>query len=133
MRIVLSEEQQMLRDGVARFVANEHDFQTRRGYLESEQAHAPELWAQIAELGWLGAALPESAGGFGGGASELAVIMEELGRALVLEPFLTTAVFGGQLLARHGSPAQQGELLPAIAMGETRVALAYGEAASRGP
>ncbi len=132
MQIVLSEEQQILRDGVARFVANEHDFQKRHDFLETEQGHAPELWRQIAELGWLGAGLPEDMGGFGGGPAELALIIEELGRGLVLEPFLTTAVFGGQLLSRHGNLAQQSELLPAIAMGETRVALAYGEAASRG-
>ncbi|MBT3373636.1 MAG: pimeloyl-CoA dehydrogenase small subunit [Rhodospirillaceae bacterium] len=126
-----TEEQMMLRDGVARFVEQNHDFASRRGLIELPMGHSPELWSEMVQLGWLGVTLPEEQGGFGGGPAELAIVMEELGRALVLEPFLSNAVFGADLLARHGSDGQQYSLLPDVVSGQAKVALAYLEPGAR--
>ncbi len=126
-----TEEQMMLRDGVARFVEQNHDFAARRGLIELPMGHSPDLWAEMVQLGWLGVTLPEEQGDFGGGPAELAIIMEELGRALVLEPVLSNAVFGADLLARHGNDEQQYSLLPDVVSGQAKVALAYLEPGAR--
>jgi alkylation response protein AidB-like acyl-CoA dehydrogenase len=127
----LTEEQIMLRDGVARFVEQNHDFAKRRGLIELPMGHSPGLWSEMVQLGWLGVTLNEEQGGFGGGPAELAIIMEEVGRALVLEPILSNAVFGADLLARYGSTEQQYSLLPDVVAGESKVALAYLEPGAR--
>ena len=90
----------------------------------------PAIWAQFAELGILGLAIPESLGGVGGNAFDAMVVMEECGRALVLEPYLPSALVGAGILVRSGSAAQQ-QLLPALAAGEIRLAFAHGERDSR--
>jgi len=91
MNFNLDEEQTLLRDSVCRFVAQQYGFEQRRAVVESggfSRAH----WKQFAQMGWLGAGLPESAGGYGGSALDTAIIAEQLGRGLVLEPFVEVAV-----------------------------------------
>ena len=96
MAMQLTEDQEMLRDSVVRFLAREYDFSQRRRIL-GEGGFCAAKWNQFAELGWLGACLTPEAGGYGGPV-ETAILMQELGRSLVLEPFVETAVVGGQLL-----------------------------------
>ena len=127
----LTEEQTLLRDSALRFVQNEYDFEARRALSASEDGFSRKHWATFAELGWLAMPLPEAHGGLGGGATEIAVLMEAFGRGLVLEPYFATIVLGAGLVAEAGSEAQQAEILPAVAGGEMLLALAHGEPQAR--
>jgi len=122
------EDQQMLADSVARFVARDYTFDMRRAMTP---AGARAMWRRFAELGWLGAALAEDVGGLGGTIADAAVIAEGLGRGLVLEPYVGCAVMAGRAIAAAATPAQQAELLPALAAGETIFAFAHDDAAGR--
>lgn len=129
MNFTLSEEQVMLQDAVSRFLREKYGFEDRRR-LTSDSSSSPAIWQGIAELGVLGAAVPEELGGLGGGPVELMVIMEALGQSLVVEPYLETAVIGGGLLKRAGGE-RANELLAAMIAGEARFAFASGEPTSR--
>lgn len=127
----LSEEQRQLRDTLGRFLAARYRFEDRQKMLKSGEGWRPEIWRALAqELGIFGAALPEEVGGFGGGPVDTMIIMEELGRALVVEPFLQTVVIGAGLLRRAGGPAAQ-DLIGTIIEGETILALAAFEPSAR--
>jgi alkylation response protein AidB-like acyl-CoA dehydrogenase len=130
MSIVLTEEQTMLRDMVSRFFAENYDFDTRRKIVNGGGAWRPEIWQAIAELGLLGAGLPEELGGLGGGAVEHMLIMEQIGAALALEPYLATAVIGGSIL-KHVPIDRAGELATGIVAGNFRLALAQAEPQAR--
>jgi alkylation response protein AidB-like acyl-CoA dehydrogenase len=88
----LSEEQQLLRDSIARFVANEYGFETRKAIVASEKGWSAAVWAQFADMGLLGVPFAETHGGFGGSMVDVMVVMQELGRGLVVEPYLSTVV-----------------------------------------
>jgi alkylation response protein AidB-like acyl-CoA dehydrogenase len=129
----LNEEQQMLRDAANRYVREQYDFESRRK-LAAGAGWSPEHWAQFAEMGWLALSVPQDAGGLGCSFIETALVAEELGRALALEPLVGVAVLGARLLdqARHPLFLGQRELLlGGIADGSARVALAYIEPSSR--
>ncbi len=120
----LSKEQELLRDGLGRFLTTRYDLETSRTAAKVGAGWQPEMWRGFAdELGILGATLPESVGGMGGGPVELMVIAEELGRALVIEPFVDTVVVAGGLLQRAGGPAAD-PVLERIAAGTAVVSLA---------
>jgi alkylation response protein AidB-like acyl-CoA dehydrogenase len=135
MNFILNEEQQMLADTVARFVQTEYDFEKRRKRLAGSGNQAPgfseALWQQLAELGLFGLNVPEAYGGIGGGPVETLIVMEGLGRGLVVEPWLATGVIAARLLATHGSAAQKDRFLGAIAEGRLRFALAAIEPQAR--
>ncbi len=131
MDTALTEEQNLLRDSVLRFVLKEYDFDSRRALAASDEGFSRAHWATFAELGWLAMPLPEAHGGLGGGATEVAVLMEAFGRGLVLEPYLATIVLGAGLIAASASEAQKGEILPAVAGGGMLLALAHGEPQAR--
>ena len=90
-----TEEQDMVRDGLSRLVREEYGSETRREVIASESGWRPEIWAQLAELGILGMPFSEEDGGFGGGAVDAMVVMEEFGKGLVVEPFVPTVVCAG--------------------------------------
>ena len=120
----LSSEQELLRDGLSRFLVARYDLERSRTAAKTGAGWQPEVWRAFAEeLGILGAPLPESVGGSGGGPAESMVIAEELGRALVTEPFVDTVVVAGGLLARAGSNAAHA-VLEQIAAGTAIVATA---------
>lgn len=124
----LSDEQKLLRESLAGYLARRYDFDARRR-AAADGGWRPEIWAGFAtELGLFGAALPEADGGFGGGATETMVIAEELGRALVMEPYLEGIVVTTALL--RGAEGVQA-LRDAIVAGETIVAPALHEAGAR--
>jgi pimeloyl-CoA dehydrogenase small subunit len=125
-----TDEQNQLRDSLAKFLAAEYDFDKRKALLKSVDGWKRN-WAQFAELGLLAAPLPEAHGGLGGGATDVLVVQEEFGKALVVEPYLPTVVIGGGFLKRAGSATQQQAHLPAIAAGERIVAFAYAEPKGR--
>lgn len=122
-----TEERQMLADMVGRFVRDQYDIDTRHANVKLEQGYSPEHWQQLAELGVVGALFDENVGGFGGAGFDIAVVFEELGRGLVVEPFLAT-LLAGTALAAAGS---HGDQIEAAISGETQLALAHGEPASR--
>jgi alkylation response protein AidB-like acyl-CoA dehydrogenase len=130
MDFQLTQDQKMLQEAVQQFVAGEYDFESRNKVLATPFGFSERIWNGLAEQGVLGIGLPEAYGGLGGPV-EVMVVMEQLGAALVLEPFLSTVVLGGGLIARRGSPAQQAQILPRIVEGKCRVALAHHEAGAR--
>ncbi len=126
-----SEEQTMIRDSLARLLRDQYDFDTRRKVSESDAGWRPEMWQQFAELGLLAAPFSEDDGGLGGGAVDSMVIMEEFGKALVVEPYVPTIVCAGGFLKHAGTPAQKEEHLTAIIGGERVFAFAYAEPRGR--
>src|ERR1051326_8444650 len=126
-----TEEQTLLRDSVARFLADNYAFEAFKTISRGEPGWRPAIWKQFAELGLLGASLPEDFGGLGGGPIETMVVMEEFGKALVGEPYVPTVVIGGGLLRQAGSDAQKQEWLPKIASGDAVMAFAFAEPQAR--
>ncbi|MDV3126595.1 acyl-CoA dehydrogenase family protein [Mycobacterium sp. 21AC1] len=126
----LSSEQELLRDGLTKFLAGRYGLEQSRAAAKTGAGWQPEIWRGFAEeLGILGAPLPEEAGGIGGGAVETMVIAEALGHALVVEPFVDTVVVAGGLLHRAGGERAHA-LLAEIVAGSAVVAVAATEAAS---
>lgn len=126
-----SQEQQLLVDSLTRLLDKDYDFEARKRVIASDSGYSTELWNKLAELGLLGLSIPESDGGFGGGALDLVGSMEAFGRALVLEPFVATAGLAARLITSQGSDAQRARWLPAIAEGRECWAFAHGEASAR--
>jgi alkylation response protein AidB-like acyl-CoA dehydrogenase len=124
-----NDDQEMLRDSVRKWVDRGYDFQRRRGIVKAGGFSA-EAWQEIAELGILGLQVPEASGGLGLGAVEAMVVMEELGRGLVLEPFAAVALVATHLLATARAPSSA-LWLQGIADGKERVVLAHEERHSR--
>ncbi|MEZ0367383.1 acyl-CoA dehydrogenase family protein [Mycobacterium sp. pUA109] len=123
----LTKEQQLLRDGLAKFLATRYDLTASRGAAKTGAGWQPDIWRAFAEeLGILGATLPEEVGGMGGGPVELMVIAEELGHALVIEPYVDTVVVAGGLLRRAGGEGA-GSVLAAVAAGDAIVTVAATE------
>lgn len=126
-----TETQVMLRDSLSRYLRERYDFDARQKMLRMEGGRDPGVWKAFAEeLGILGAAFPEAHGGLGGGPVDNMVIMEELGRAIAVEPYLDTVVIGGAALEAAGG-AHADELIPGIIAGEVILAFAWAEPKSR--
>jgi hypothetical protein len=130
MDFELSEERRILRDTAARFIRDNYDMKTRHALATSAEGFSRDKWREFAELGLVAALLPAEVGGLGGFGEDILVVMEEIGRGLVVEPFLATAVLGGGLIAELGSEAQKAILEEVIA-GTRLLAFAQGEAESR--
>lgn len=131
MEFQLNEEQQMLRDSARRYLEQHCGFQ-QRAQGHAQAAPDGRHWRTFADMGWLAMALPEDVGGLGAGPVESAILMEELGRVLCVEPYWAVAVLAAQTLLASGDAARCGELLPGVADGTTRLVLAHAEAAARG-
>ena len=131
MDFSLSEEQQLLKDSVDRFVREEYTLAQRRELVATDEGFSRDHWAKMAELGWLSVSIPEAYGGIGGGPVDTMVLMEEFGRGLVVEPYMSSIVIGGGFLVAGGSKEQKTELLPKLAAGELKLAFAYAERQSR--
>jgi alkylation response protein AidB-like acyl-CoA dehydrogenase len=127
----LTDEQKMLADTVDGLLEKKYDANARLALLASPDGWSRELWQQFASLGLLGLHFDEQYGGAGMGAGELAVVMESFGRALVLEPFVSTVLLGGSLVAAVGTPDQKAAILPGVAEGTTLLAFAHAELESR--
>jgi alkylation response protein AidB-like acyl-CoA dehydrogenase len=125
-----NDEQTLLRDAVRRFVDKEYGFAARHAILAGG-GFSLKAWRRLAGLGLLGVAVPERFGGTGAGPVESMIVMEELGRGLVLEPVAVVAVMAAGLLRDAGSVQQQAAWLPPLAAGEAILAVAHGEPAAR--
>ncbi|QMW22105.1 acyl-CoA dehydrogenase family protein [Sandaracinobacteroides saxicola] len=126
-----TETQTMLRDSLSRWLADTYTFDARQKMLSRPEGRDPGIWRALAtELGILGAPFSEDRGGFGGGALDSMVVMEELGKAIAVEPYVQTVVIGGTALERAGG-AHADALIPAIIAGECIIAFAYAEPQGR--
>jgi alkylation response protein AidB-like acyl-CoA dehydrogenase len=129
--MLFSEEQEMLRSTARRFLDAKAPSLVVRRLMETDEGFDPGLWAEIAEQGWQAMAIPEQYGGAGFTLLELGILMEEMGRSLFPSPFLSAVVIGADLILHAGTEAQKQALLPGIASGERRVALAQLESTGR--
>ncbi|MEI5997475.1 acyl-CoA dehydrogenase family protein [Paraburkholderia bengalensis] len=132
MNFNLNAEQQLLQDSVRRFVDREYSFDARAALIKARSPSHAAHWQTFAENGWLAAALPESCGGLGGTLIDTVLIAGELGRGLVLEPWLGCAVLAAQTLLAAGTKSQCEAWLPSVADGSRKFALAYSEPQSHG-
>ena len=131
MDFSFTDEQSMLRDTVASYLADHYSFDQRHALLAKEPGWSPAVWKAFAEeLGILGAPFSEELGGLGGGPIENMIVMQEMGRALVVEPYLGTVVIGGGFL-KHSGYAGAEALIGQIIAGETIFAFAYAEPQGR--
>ena len=126
-----TDEQRQLRDTLQRYIAKQYTFEARRKLAQTEAGFSREHWQAFADLGLLALTLPEAHGGLGGNAIDTMVAMEALAPALVLEPYLATAVICGGLIADAGSDAQKDALLSALGAGELLSAFAHYEPGTR--
>jgi alkylation response protein AidB-like acyl-CoA dehydrogenase len=131
MDFIFSDEQQQLRDSIQKYIAKEYGFEARKGIIASNQGFSDKVWAQFAEMGLLGVAFDEAHGGFGGSSVDTMLVMTELGRGIVVEPYFSTVVLGGSLVDLAGSEAQKQAILSEVAQGKMLLAAALGEPNSR--
>ncbi len=131
MDLQYSPEQLQLRDSVERFVRDEYDFARRRKLSAADPGHDEACWKQYADFGWLAVPFSEADGGIGGDATDTGIVMEGVGRGLLLEPYLANVVLAGGMLAALGSAAQKAEWLQPMMAGEHKLALAYAEPEAR--
>jgi alkylation response protein AidB-like acyl-CoA dehydrogenase len=125
MDFAFSEEQEMLRETARRFLDDKAPTEVVRSLMETDAGFDERLWEQIAAQGWQAMAIPEEYGGAGFGFLEQAILMEEMGRSLFPSPFLSSVVLGADLVLRSGTEDQRRQLLPGVASGETRLAVAH--------
>ncbi|MFZ5755675.1 MAG: acyl-CoA dehydrogenase family protein [Pseudomonadota bacterium] len=131
MNFSWTEEQNLLRDSVRKWVKDSYEFEKRRRQLREHNGFDPAHWAQMAELGWLALPFAEADGGFGGSLLDTTVLMEEFGKGLVIEPYLATILLAGGAIRRAGNDAQRAALLPGLIDGSRQAALAFSESGSR--
>src|SRR5271169_866764 len=110
----LTEEQRLLKDSVDGLLTDAYEFELRKKYMKEKGGWSKAIWGKLAEQGLLGLPFAEEDGGFGAGAVETAIVMEALGRALVIEPYLATVVIGGGLLRHGGSVSHKEAHIPSI-------------------
>ncbi len=131
MNFDYNEEQQLLAASVKRFIDKDYTFDARKKIVASSAGCSDAIWKTFADIGLLGLPLASDVGGFGGGAVDLMSVMEAIGEALVVEPYLSTVGLGAQFIARGGTGAQQQSILPLVAAGQLKMALAQTEDGAR--
>lgn len=131
MDLELTDEQRELAQTVGRMMKEHYDAEKRDVVLKSDEGYSEQMWGRYAELGGLALPFAEEHGGAGMGFGEVAVVLEEFGKALALEPYLSTVLLGGGLINEAGTDAQKEELLGAIGEGSLKVAFAAQEPGSR--
>jgi pimeloyl-CoA dehydrogenase small subunit len=127
----LSEEQRLLKESVDGLLTDSYDFDARKKYMAEKGGWSKSLWGKLAEQGLLGLPFSEDDGGFGAGGIETMIVMEALGKALVIEPYLATVVLGGGFLRHGGSAEQKAAYIPGIIDGSKTLAFAQLEKNSR--
>ena len=128
MDLELTETQKSLQTAARSFLESECPWTVVRDLHDSDNGYSPEMWQKMAELGWVGLFLPEEYEGAGGSLMDLIVLLEEMGRALLPSPFISTALLGTQALLLAGTAEQKASFLPQISRGQLITALALLEA-----
>ena len=124
MNLDLTEEQQMLKTAARDFFEKEFPKTLVREMEEDPVGYSPELWKKMADLGWIGLVIPEEYDGTDLTFLDMAILLEEMGRACLTGPYFSTAVLCAPLILAVGSEEQKKEFLPKIANGELILALA---------
>jgi alkylation response protein AidB-like acyl-CoA dehydrogenase len=127
MDFSLNEIQTMLADSVDKFIHNEYDFDTRQTYAESDRGFSDEVWGTFAELGWTAVPFAEDDGGLEGGPVDMMVLMQQLARGLVVEPYLANVILAGGILRRAANAGQKERWLQPMIAGEQHATLAFNE------
>ncbi|MFD2205851.1 acyl-CoA dehydrogenase family protein [Kiloniella antarctica] len=127
MNFTFSEEQNLFRDSIRRYLEETYPFENRAKTLQHPNGYSEELWQSLAELGWLALPFAEEYDGLGGSAIDSMIVMEEIGRALLVSPILSTVLLSGQLIANAGTESQKYDLIPQIGAGKLKLALAFAE------
>jgi alkylation response protein AidB-like acyl-CoA dehydrogenase len=135
MSLVLSEEQELLRNTAREFLAENSPVKAFRRLRDEQDpvGFSRSLWKEMGELGWAGIVVPEELGGAGLGYAELGVVLEECGRTLAATPLVSTTLLGGNAVLLGGNELQKKEILPAVAKSERILALALQEGAHHAP
>jgi acyl-CoA dehydrogenase len=135
MALVLNEEQVMLKDAAAGFLAEKAPVAALRALRDTEDAtgYSAELWREMADMGWAGIAIPEAYGGLDYGYIGLGIVLEQMGRKLSVSPLQASILVCATAIARLGTAEQKEALLPALASGELTMALALQEGAHHAP
>ncbi len=131
MHFELTEDQKLLSDSVRDFVKRELPVERMRKMRQNDHGFDKAVWKQMGELGWLGIALPEEVGGFGGNFVDASIILERFGTTLVSEPFTESVLVAAHPIAALGSAAQKERWLVPMLAGDTVLALAWAEADGR--
>ena len=131
MDFSFSEEQGLLQDSIQRYIQNSYPFEARQKILKSEEGFSRENWATFAELGWLALPFKEASGGFGGSAVETMIMMEEFGKGLVVEPYVSTVIMAGSVIEAGGTTEHIEGVLADIIAGTKFASLAYVEPQAR--
>ena len=131
MNFSFSEEQQLLRDSVARFIRQDYAFEYRQKTVTSSEPFNRQHWQQFAELGWLMVPFSEADGGLGGSAVDIMLVMEEFGKGMVVEPLLASAILAGGLIAERGTSEQKNDWLTPLMEGSLQLAFAFAEPQGR--
>jgi alkylation response protein AidB-like acyl-CoA dehydrogenase len=129
MNLEFSDEQKFVQQSARDYLAEHSKLEVCRKVLESGQPYAADLWKGVAELGWLGTAIPEEYGGAGLGYLELVLIAQELGRALAPIPFSSSIYLCAEAVLQAGSEEQKKKYLPRLASGELIGTFALAEGA----
>jgi alkylation response protein AidB-like acyl-CoA dehydrogenase len=127
MDLALTESQEMLKSAARTFMERECSRQVLLDLDRTETGISPEIWGQLARMGWLGLAIPAEYGGEGAGLLDTAIVYEQLGRGPLGGPHFSSAVLGGLVVLECGTEDQRREVLPRVAAGEQVLALAYTE------
>jgi alkylation response protein AidB-like acyl-CoA dehydrogenase len=127
----LSEEQEILRKSARDFLTEKCPKSLVREMERDEKGYSPELWKEMADLGWMGLAFPEEYGGGGMSFLDLAILLEEMGRALLPGPFFSTVILGGLPILDIGTDAQKKKYLPDIISGKAIFTMALTEASGK--
>jgi alkylation response protein AidB-like acyl-CoA dehydrogenase len=132
--LVLNDEQRMLSKTARAFIRERAPAARIRTFRDSRDAagFSRKIWNEMSELGWLGLQIPEEYDGLGLGFFDLCVVLEESGRELMPEPFVSTLLLGAQALLLGGTESQKRALLPGVVAGTTLVTLGYEEAGAHG-
>jgi pimeloyl-CoA dehydrogenase small subunit len=131
MNFTLGDGERMLRDTVERLVARDYGFEQRKRHAQAPGGWSRAMWARYAELGLLALPFAAEHGGLDGGPVDLMLVMEALGRALILEPYLASIVIAGGALRAGAAPAQAARWIPPVASGECVIVFAHAERQSR--
>ena len=126
-----TDEQRLFSETLRKFLNTGYGFDARAKIISSSAGFSEDVWAAMAEMGILGVPFDAEHGGFGGNTVDMMVVMEALGEALVVEPYLATVGLGGRFIARGGTAAQQKQILPSLIAGKTKMAFAQTEPGAR--
>lgn len=127
MDLSLTQEQRLLQDSIQKFISTQYSISERNKFITNDQGYDNSNWQQFADLGWLAMTFSEEFGGLGGSLVDSMIMLEEFGKGLVVEPFMSTVILFGAAVELAGSQEQKQAIIPAIIAGNLIGTFAYAE------